>query len=355
MKHQRRNLALAAFAVCTFIYACGQESSVGSRFVKSEQVAASKGAAISVSAAEEPALAGLALDIPAGSLGADTTITLELGLKAITEQPRGPVAIWGPSGTVFSKPARMTLPLSLSSSDELAQLEILVEESDGRRFSIPRSELMVDAAAKSVTFSVNGFTRFQPAVRPVDGGTTGAGGGTVSGTGGGSTAAGGGSVSAGGGSATRSCASARDCNLGEVCAMQNPGALGVCRPGGLLGGGSAGTGGGSVSAGGGSVGAGGGSTSAGGGSASRSCASVRDCNLGEVCTMQSPGALGVCSPGGLLGGGSAGTGGGSAGTGGGSTAAGGGSASGTCSNSSQCAPTQTCVIRTPGTPGQCVP
>lgn len=177
MKHHSRNVAVAAFAVCTFIYACGQESNVGSRFVKSEQVAASKGAAISVSAAEEPELAGSALDIPAGALGGDTTITLELGLKAITESPRGPVAIWGPSGTVFSKPARMTLPLALLSSAELAQVEILVEESDGRRFSIPRSELMIDAAAKSVTFSVNGFTRFQPTVRPVDGGTTGTGAG----------------------------------------------------------------------------------------------------------------------------------------------------------------------------------
>lgn len=120
MKHQPWNVAVATFATCAFIYACGQESTVGSRFVKSEQVAASKGAAISVSATEEAELAGSALDIPAGALGADTTITLELGLKAITESPRGPVAIWGPSGTIFSKPARMTLPLALASSAELA-------------------------------------------------------------------------------------------------------------------------------------------------------------------------------------------------------------------------------------------
>ena len=117
MKHQSWNVAVAALAACTFIYACGQESNVGSRFVKSEQVAASKGAAISVSAAEEPELAGSALDIPAGALGTDTTITLELGLKAITESPRGPVAIWGPSGTIFSSSSARPPATSPTSSD----------------------------------------------------------------------------------------------------------------------------------------------------------------------------------------------------------------------------------------------
>ncbi|MER2559911.1 MAG: hypothetical protein ABTQ32_04280 [Myxococcaceae bacterium] len=313
MKHHSRNVAVAvaAFAVCTFIYACGQESNVGSRFVKSEQVAASKGAAISVSAAEEPELAGSALDIPAGALGGDTTITLELGLKAITESPRGPVAIWGPSGTVFSKPARMTLPLALLSSAELAQVEVLVEESDGRRFSIPRSELMIDAAAKSVTFSVNGFTRFQPTVRPADGGAPGTGGGSA----GGSSSAGGTATAggAGGGTSTRTCASVRDCNLGEVCTMQNPGALGVCSPGGLLGGGAAGTGGGRATGG----GSAGGSPVFGGGSASGTCANSTQCAANETCLIRTPGTVGQCVPS-ASGGGSAGTGGGNPGTGGGS-------------------------------------
>ncbi len=335
MKHQSWNVAVAALAACTFIYACGQESNVGSRFVKSEQVAASKGAAISVSAAEEPELAGSALDIPAGALGTDTTITLELGLKAITETPRGPVAIWGPSGTIFSKPARMTLPLALTSSAELAQVEILVEESDGRRFFIPRSELMIDAAAKSVTFSVNGFTRFQPTVRPVDGGTTGTGGGSA----GGSSAAGG-TASAGGtagGSSARSCASVRDCNLGEVCTMQNPGALGVCSPGGLLGGGSAGTGGGRATGG----GTAGGSPVFGGGSASGTCANSTQCAANETCLIRTPGTVGQCVPS-SSGGGSAGTGGGSAGTGGGNPGTGGGSAQ-PCRSVLDCQAPLTCV------------
>ena len=335
MKHQSWNVAVAALAACTFIYACGQESNVGSRFVKSEQVAASKGAAISVSAAEEPELAGSALDIPAGALGTDTTITLELGLKAITESPRGPVAIWGPSGTIFSKPARMTLPLALASSAELAQVEILVEESDGRRFTIPRSELMIDAAAKSVTFPVNGFTRFQPTVRPADGGTTGTGGGSA----GGSSAAGG-TASAGGaagGSSARSCASVRDCNLGEVCTMQNPGALGVCSPGGLLGGGSAGTGGGRATGG----GTAGGSPVFGGGSASGTCANSTQCAANETCLIRTPGTVGQCVPS-SSGGGSAGTGGGNPGTGGGNPGTGGGSAQ-PCRSVLDCQAPLTCV------------
>ncbi|MBM4783317.1 MAG: hypothetical protein GQE15_37040 [Archangiaceae bacterium] len=346
MKHQPWNLVVAAITACAFIYACGQESSVGSRFVKSEAVAASKGAAISVSASEEPALAGLALDIPAGALGADTTITLELGLTALSDSARGPVAIWGPSGTVFSKPARMTLPLALGSTDELGQVEILVEESDGRRFSIPRSELMIDASAKSVTFPVNGFTRFQPTVRPADGGTTNRGGGaagTGGGAGGGSTALGGGSARAGG-SAGNPCASVRDCNLGEVCVMQNPGALGVCTVGGVLGGGSAGTGGGSTALGGGRAtggGAGGGSTALGGGSAGGSCANSTQCAPNETCLIRTPGTVGQCVPS-ANGGGNPGAGGGTSGTGGGNPAAGGGSAQ-PCRSVLDCQAPLTCV------------
>lgn len=311
MKHHRLGVPVVLLALAGIVAnACGTERTVGSRFVKSERVAASKGTAITVSDAEEPELAGTRLEVPPGALSADTTVTLELGLTSITESSRGPVAIWGPAGTVFSSPVRMTLPLAMASSSELGLIEIQVEEADGRRFTIPNSALTIDASGKAVSFTVTGFTRFQPGVPSRDGGT-GAGGGTANTAGG--TALGGGTASAGG-TAQTSCSSSTQCARSETCVMRNPGALGVCvaqSTGGGSAGGGAVSGGGTASAGG---------TASGGGTAQTSCTNSTQCARGETCVTRTPGTVGVCVPpntaGGSAGGGTA-SGGGSSGTGGG--------------------------------------
>jgi hypothetical protein len=208
MTHHRLEVPVVVLAVGLLAHACGTERTVGSRFVKSVRVVASRGAIISVSASEEPALAGTHLEIPPGALSADTTVTLELGLKPITEASRGPVAIWGPAGVVFSSPVRMTLPLALSNDTERSLVGVQVEEADGRRFTIPTSAVFVEASGSAVSFTVNGFTRFQPTVLAPDAGTGsggGAAGGSASagGSAGGSVAGGGvaGGTSVGGGAA----------------------------------------------------------------------------------------------------------------------------------------------------------
>jgi hypothetical protein len=70
----------------------------------------------------------------------------------------GPVAIWGPAGTRFSKKARMTLPLTVSA--EAGALTVQVREADGREFELPASAVLV--ADGRISFDVEGFTSFQP-------------------------------------------------------------------------------------------------------------------------------------------------------------------------------------------------
>lgn len=154
MTHRSLPSLLLLLAACS--------SNVGSRFVKSQDVEASREAVISVSAAESDALAGTQLTIPAGALAQNMRITLELGLDSLAPAANaaGPVAVWGPAGTVFSKPVQMTLPVTLSAA--AGTLTVLVREADGRQYELPRSRVTV--AGGKITFTTNGFTSFQPAI-----------------------------------------------------------------------------------------------------------------------------------------------------------------------------------------------
>jgi Notch-like protein len=139
---------------------------VGSRYVKSEVVDAAKGAIITVRSADSVALAGTSLEIPPWALLANTTITVEPALQSLVTDGDSvsPTAVWGPSGLVFSRPATMTLPVSLSLADEVTDLEVVVEESDGTVFSIP--SLTLDRMRDRVTFKVSGFSAYQVRRRP---------------------------------------------------------------------------------------------------------------------------------------------------------------------------------------------
>lgn len=142
------------------VAACGTQNA-GSRYVKSESVGAANGKTIAVSEKDSALLAGTTLEIPAGALAGDTVITLEVGLDSLLDEDTaaGPVATWGPAGTRFSRPARMTLPLSLSESGD--EISVLVRESDGTQFELPASAVTVDAQGRA-SFTIDGFTSFQP-------------------------------------------------------------------------------------------------------------------------------------------------------------------------------------------------
>ncbi len=323
--------------------ACGG-TEVGSKYVKSQTVAASTGAVIEVGATDGSPLVGTRLELPPGALSKDTNITLEVGMTDLSAQSAGPVAKWGPDGTHFATPVTMTLPFALPTAKTAADLSIFVQESDGTSHRIPRSALTVDTAKKLVSFKVSGFTSFQPNTSPAcrtdsdcssgevcqnavctatDGGSGGGGGGGGN-TGGG--AGGGGGIDAG-----HPCVTNLDCSAGQACVNA------VCVPTGAGGGGGTGGGVGGGAGGGVGGGVGGGAVDAG------LCLTASDCGSGQVCVN------GTCQGG--TGGGAGGGGGvgGGGGAGGGSQPDGGvdggsGGGSGTfCRTDLECSTSEVCV------------
>ncbi len=187
-------VALLALAV-GIGQSCG-DPVVGSRFVKSVNAAADSETVVEVTMAEEPALNGARLTIPAGALAQTTKVTLELGFESLSKDGVGPVAIWEPSGLKFTKKATMRLPVDLPQGSTVDDVIIEVLEGSGERLQITPTSF----ADGFVTFELDGFTSFQAARRRTDGGVRdggGAGGRTDGGASGGGSA-GGGSASDGG-------------------------------------------------------------------------------------------------------------------------------------------------------------
>lgn len=153
---------LAATAVLCLSACYVPPAEVGSKFVKSVPVTASEGATLTVSLEDSPELAGTTLVIPPGALSSDQTITLELGVNALAEgddRAAGPVAIFGPAGTRFSKPATLTLPAKLQSDETVNDLFVAIVEGDGRRDLVPFEALTI--SGNQVAFEIDGFTSFQ--------------------------------------------------------------------------------------------------------------------------------------------------------------------------------------------------
>src|SRR4051812_8527242 len=100
---------VVGLAVAVAVFGCGPVPD--STPVKSQHVSAASGATIEVSAADNPTLAGTKLEIPAGALASDTTITVALAATSLvaSEDSAGPVTVWGPNGLKFSTPVRMTV------------------------------------------------------------------------------------------------------------------------------------------------------------------------------------------------------------------------------------------------------
>src|SRR5262245_6435084 len=177
--HRYWVLASGALILATAVTAVAcQKSSVmvGSKYVKTVPVETGKDATIYVSDLESKQLAGTELRIAAGSLKANTTITLELGYDSMMTKPTeavGPVAIWGPGGTKFEPPAQMTLPFEPRAGLEAKNLYVEVLENDGSRKTIEYDKLTV--VAGRVTFLCSGFSSYQVGARNADPGQDPAG------------------------------------------------------------------------------------------------------------------------------------------------------------------------------------
>ncbi len=113
---------------------CQDREVVGSVAGKGVLVLAARGALITVTAEEDPVLAGVWLRIPPGSLPHDLEIRIERGgrnLAGAATLPAGPAVIVQPAGTTLAIPARLRLPVTPGTPTD--RLFIEEEDSDGRR------------------------------------------------------------------------------------------------------------------------------------------------------------------------------------------------------------------------------
>ena len=148
------------FAAALAAVGCGGTQLVGSRYIKTQQVTASQGAVISVSKEEDSVLAGMSLTIPAGALSQDTTLSVDRAPQDLaTDGTRSSaVAEWGPSGLLFATSATMVMPVSVPEPLDDAEYVAFIEEADGTQLEVPAT---LDAASRTVSFPVGGFSKFQ--------------------------------------------------------------------------------------------------------------------------------------------------------------------------------------------------
>jgi hypothetical protein len=91
----------------------------------------------------------------------------------------GPLALFEPSGLIFRKPARMTLPLRPGL--DTSQLFIQGVENNATTFKVPRGSITVGGS--TAWFDVLGFTTFQPVLSTARSTDTDCGAGQVCGSG----------------------------------------------------------------------------------------------------------------------------------------------------------------------------
>lgn len=159
MKLSKLSMGLLVAAVA--FAACGPEV-LGSRYVKQKNVKASEGAIFTVDATESPELNGTRLELPAGALLADTTVTVELGLTSIlgAELAAGPAAVFGPAGTLFSTDVTLVLPVrELNATDDVG---IVGLAADGTSFEVDASQVALDATRTRASFRIRQLANYQP-------------------------------------------------------------------------------------------------------------------------------------------------------------------------------------------------
>ncbi|MFO0723031.1 MAG: hypothetical protein U1E65_04540 [Myxococcota bacterium] len=159
------HLSLGALLIAA-ASACGSNDSVqlGSIHVKSQQIDAAAGGLISVVASDgAPRLVGTQIQIPPNALAASTKITISTSADDLVDadaEVAGPTVDFGPDGTHFATPVRITLPYEGAADEDL--FRVFVVSSNGDKQTLLPEDIVYDAAAKTVTFSIDHFTRFQP-------------------------------------------------------------------------------------------------------------------------------------------------------------------------------------------------
>ena len=146
--------------------ACGDEAlELGSRFLKSETISASAGGGFVVTEADSTEFAGVAIDVPAGALADETTITVAPSDDLAVEEDVqwvGPAMDFGPDGTEFSTPVTVTLRVDSDLGEDDPVVRVV--SADGTSEWIEAADIMVNGD-DTWSFPVDHFTSFQPGRR----------------------------------------------------------------------------------------------------------------------------------------------------------------------------------------------
>ena len=135
-------------------------------YVASQLVSASQGGSVTVTEAQNSALAGTTIQIPPAALSKDTAITIRVGqpLPLVDGMvSAGAVAEFGPDGITFAYPATITLPYQLAAGAAVSDLAVWGVEADGTVLVVDNADLTIDVSTHTVAFAAAGFTRFGPA------------------------------------------------------------------------------------------------------------------------------------------------------------------------------------------------
>jgi hypothetical protein len=162
--------AVGVAAACCCAAACSNSQVVGSKYAKSQLVQAIQGGTMTVTAADDPTLAGTAIQVPPDSLASDTTLTVLQG--AAISLPSGVVSAgsaipqFGPDATTFGFPATVSVPFTLASGQTTDGLMVVGVQPDGTVFLVDNIDLQIDSAHGIASFTVAANARFQPAWGP---------------------------------------------------------------------------------------------------------------------------------------------------------------------------------------------
>lgn len=160
----RRLLPAVLLAALAAAHACDQSRTVGSRWVRSQQIHGADGGTIAVPLGAGETLGGAQLILDPNAVQGDVLVTLEEAGAPLGTNPRGagPVASWGPAVALLH-PAQMTLPFVLGAGQSAADLIIYSASAGGQVTRVDHSRLAIDAANGLVTFPAEHLGSFQAA------------------------------------------------------------------------------------------------------------------------------------------------------------------------------------------------
>ncbi len=140
-----------AVGLCVGLGAAGLSACIQPTLTQASlRVVASVGGTLSVTAANDPTLAGASVTIPPEALAQDTTVTLTLSAASVAlpgDQSLGPVVSVGPPGTVLRAPVTLTLPFALDGGEAAASLFALEVDPAGGHELFQHSVLAIDQSS----------------------------------------------------------------------------------------------------------------------------------------------------------------------------------------------------------------